>query len=77
MDRLTVRRPSVVDLQGAVTDLVTMRCAPPLVLSTALLVLLTGSILLAVITAGLTSFVHALWARLVEEHEEGQEEQGP
>jgi hypothetical protein len=67
MDRLIVRKPSVTDLHEAIRDLVTMRCAPPLVISAGLLVLLTGSILIAVLTAGLTSFVHAFWARLVEQ----------
>lgn len=69
MDRLSVRKPSVLDLKQALFDLVTIRCAPPLVLATALLVLLTGSIVLAVVAAGLTSFVHAFWARIVEEEE--------
>lgn len=67
MDRLTVRKPNSVDVRHALDDLISMRCAPPLVLSTALLVLLTGSVVIAVLAAGLTSFVHALWARLVEE----------
>ena len=66
MDRLNVRKPSVLDLQEALADLLTMRGAPPLVISTVLLVLVTGSVLIASITAGLTSFVHAFWSRLVE-----------
>jgi hypothetical protein len=67
LDKLTVRKPLPRDLAEAGKDLVTLRGAPPLILSAASLVLLTGNILLAVLTVGLTSFVHAFWTRLLSE----------
>ena len=73
MDKLTVRAPTVQDLREALNDLITLRTAPPLALSLSLIVplvvLLTGNLLGAVLTAALTSFVHALWARLVREED--------
>jgi hypothetical protein len=65
MDKLTVRTPNGDDLPQTLRDMVTLRTAPPLVLSAAGVLLMTGSILLALTTVGVTSFVHALWARLL------------
>lgn len=65
MERLIVRRPTGDDVTLALKDLVTLRTAPPLVVSLALLIVLTGNLVLAVLGVLLTSYVHALWARLV------------
>jgi hypothetical protein len=67
MEKLTVRKPAPVDLGAALQDLASLRAAPPLLISAALIVLLTGNILVALLTVGLTSYVHALWTRLVHE----------
>lgn len=67
MDKLTVRKPTVDDLGGALRDLVTLTAAPPLVLSGALLVLLTGNLLLSFVAVVLVSFVHAFWSRLIHD----------
>lgn len=74
MDKLTVRKPTVDDVKEAFEDMISLRVAPPLVLSLSLIVplvvLLTGNLLGAVLAVVLTSFVHALWARLVSEEDE-------
>ena len=65
MERLIVRRPTGDDATLAAKDLVTLRTSPPFLFSLALLVVLTGNLVLAVFSVLLTSYVHALWARLV------------
>lgn len=69
MDKVTVRAPRVEDLGETLKDLVTVRTAPPLVLSAALVVVLTGNLLVSALSVLLTSFVHAFWARLVSRGE--------
>lgn len=46
--------------------MVTLRTAPPLVVSGALIVILTGNLLMAVLAVGVTSFLHAFWSRLLK-----------
>jgi hypothetical protein len=65
-DRLSVRAPTTDDLLGALKDMVTLRTAPPLVVSFALLIILTGNLVGALLAVAVVSFVHAFWARLVE-----------
>lgn len=67
MDKLTVRKPTAFDVSEACKDMLTLRVAPPLIVSAAVIVLLTGNPLEAALAVGLTSFVHAFWARLVRE----------
>lgn len=64
-DKLIVRKPVVSDLSDALKDLGTLRSAPPLLLSMAAMVILTGNILYAVLAVVLTSFMHAFWSRLL------------
>lgn len=65
MEKVTVRKPRTDDLGAALFDLCSLRGAPPLVVSASLIVVLTGSIMTAVLTVVLTSFIHAFWSRLV------------
>jgi len=64
MDKLTVRSPDFDDLRGAAGDLLSLRGAPPMMLSAGALMLLTGNLVFALLAVGLTSFLHTLWARL-------------
>lgn len=64
-DKHTVRKPTALDLSESLRDLVTLRSAPPLVMAMAFMVILTGNILFALLAAGITSFMHAFWARLL------------
>lgn len=65
-DKVVVRKPHVLDLAESCKDLVTLRAAPPLIVSMALVAILTGNIAFALLTVGITSFVHAFWTRLLE-----------
>lgn len=65
MERITVRTPRIDDLVGALRELLSLRSAPPLLVSAGLIVVLTGSLLTALVTVTLTGFVLALWTRLV------------
>jgi hypothetical protein len=65
MDKLTVRTPTADDLPQTLRDMVTLRTAPPLLISAAGVLLMTGSLLLALTTVGVTSFIHAMWSRLL------------
>ena len=67
MDRLTVRKPTTADLGETLKDMITLRAAPPMLVSAAAIVLLTGNFLFGVLTVGITSFTHSLWARLARE----------
>jgi hypothetical protein len=60
-----VRAPSLADCGATFGDLLSLRAAPPLVISAGLVMLLTGSLALTVLTVLLTSYVHALWARML------------
>jgi hypothetical protein len=44
--------------------MITPRAAPPLLLSFFVVFVVTGSVLYAALASGLTTYVHALWARL-------------
>lgn len=66
MEKVTVRAPRAGDPLATLCDLCSMRTAPPLAVSLGLIMLLTGSIVTALLTVFLTSFVHAFWARLVQ-----------
>jgi hypothetical protein len=61
---LTVRPPTLEDAGAALRDLVSLRAAPPMIISSGLVMLLTGSLLITASLVCLTSYVHALWARL-------------
>lgn len=65
MERITVRKPRTDDFGAAMFDLCSLRAAPALAVSAALIVVLTGSLLNAVLTVILTSYIHAFWSRLV------------
>lgn len=67
MEKLTVRAPRLEDFGATLFDLLTLRAAPPVVVSTAFIVVLTGSILNAVLTVLITSYVDGFWTRLVRE----------
>jgi hypothetical protein len=66
MDKLTVRSPDFDDLRGAAGDLLSLRTAPPMMVSAGAIMLLTGNLIVALPTVALTSFLHAFWARLVQ-----------
>jgi hypothetical protein len=65
MEKLTLRKPQSSDLVEACRDLVTLRTAPPLIVSMALIVILTGNLVFGALSVGLTSLAHAFWSRLV------------
>jgi hypothetical protein len=63
---IVVRAPTLVDAGRALGDLVSLRAAPPMIVSAALVMILTGSLLVTLSLVCLTSYVHAFWARLCE-----------
>lgn len=67
MDKVTVRKPTALDLSESCKDMLTLRAAPPMVVSAGAIMLLTGNALIAVLTVAVTSFAHVFWARLVRE----------
>jgi len=69
MDKLTLRKPVGDDLTGTFQDMATLRTGPAIVMSAAGVFLATGSLILTLVSVGMTSFIHALWARIVVERE--------
>lgn len=65
MEKISVRTPHRDDFALSLRDMVTLRSAPPLLLSLSMLTLLTGSVAVSALAVAVTSYTHALWARLL------------
>jgi hypothetical protein len=65
-EKLAVRSPSAIDFAESVRDCVTLRAAPPAVISAASVFLLTGSPLVSVLAVGLTTYLGSVWSRLLK-----------
>lgn len=66
---MRVRKPTSADLPDALADLVSLRHGPPMLVSAALVVLLTGSLLHAALAIGAANFALAFWLRLCVDDE--------
>lgn len=64
MEKVTMRVPKAEDFQAAGEDMITPRALPPLILSLCVVFLVSGNILMAAVASGVTTYAHALWARL-------------
>lgn len=60
------RAPRQEDFQAAAFDMITLRSAPPLMLSLSAVFLVTGNAVVALVASTITTYFHALWARLFE-----------
>jgi hypothetical protein len=69
MEKIAVRAPHRADFALSLRDMVTLRSAPPLLFAAATLFLLTGNVIVSALAVTVTSYAHALWARLIEAKE--------
>lgn len=67
MNWLNLRPPRLEDLGEAMVTLMSMRGAPPLVMSVSTLVIITGSLIVSVIAGLVSGYIHALWSLLCQE----------